>query len=147
MFIEIARQVYRETGELSSISLADFSKNRLQTGMWSYTAGHIMQEYRYTPETLPDPQVGPGYFAFPVVEYLEGESMILFPNEWARPEPARAAGEDAAEETEPSPPEEPAHIFTVGVLGPFSGRSAPTGVEMRGAVEMALEAIGSRIGP
>ena len=61
-----------------------------------------------------------------------------------------AAEEPAAEE--PGEAEEPADepmeemVFTIGVLGPFTGPSARTGEEFRVSSEMALEAIDYTIG-
>jgi len=86
MFIAMAQQVYEDTGELSSETLADFAKNELQTGEWTYTDGMIMGEYKFTPETNPDPVVGEGYFIFPVLQYFDGEGKIIFPPEWAEQE-------------------------------------------------------------
>ena len=53
MFIALANEIYDEQGELTSENLADFAKNRLQTGEWSFTGGLVMDEYKMTPETAP----------------------------------------------------------------------------------------------
>ena len=83
MFIEIARNALDEYGELSSETIYRWGKENLQTGEWSYTDGIVMEEYKYTPETLPDPVVGEGYYMFPVRQYFEGEGKIIYPPEWA----------------------------------------------------------------
>jgi branched-chain amino acid transport system substrate-binding protein len=83
MFIAMAQQVYEDAGELTSETLADFAKNQLQTGKWTYTDGIIMEEYEFTPETVPDPVVGAGKFIFPVIQYFDGEGKVIFPTEWA----------------------------------------------------------------
>jgi len=83
MFIAIAQQVYKDTGELSTETLADFARNQLQTGQWTYTDGIIMEEYEYTPETSPDPVVGEGKFIFPVLQYFDGEGKVIYPPQWA----------------------------------------------------------------
>jgi branched-chain amino acid transport system substrate-binding protein len=83
MFIALANDIYGEQGELTSENLADFAKNKLQTGEWSYTGGLVMDEYKVTPETAPDPVVGKGLFIFPVTQYFDGEGKIIFPPEWA----------------------------------------------------------------
>jgi branched-chain amino acid transport system substrate-binding protein len=82
-FIQAAQQVYEETGELSKETMADFAKNEIQTGEWSYTDGIVMEEYKYTPETVPDPIVGQGYYIFPVLQYFDGEGKVVYPPEWA----------------------------------------------------------------
>ena len=82
-FIQAAQQVYKDTGELSKETLADFAKNKVQTGEWSYTDGIVMEEYKYTSETIPDPIVGQGYYIFPVLQYFDGEAKVIYPPEWA----------------------------------------------------------------
>lgn len=83
MFIEIARNALDEYGELSSETIYRWGKENLQTGEWSYTDGIVMEEYKYTPETLPDPVVGEGYYMFPVRQYFGGEGKVIYPPEWA----------------------------------------------------------------
>ncbi|MFO7742260.1 MAG: ABC transporter substrate-binding protein [Anaerolineae bacterium] len=91
-FIAAAQQVYDGQGELSSETLADFAKSEIQTGNWSYTDGIVMEEYKYTPETVPDPVTGAGYYTFPVLQYFDGEGYVIFPPEQAEkqmePKPA-----------------------------------------------------------
>ncbi len=83
MFIQIAQKAIDEHGELSSETVYSWTKENLQTGEWSYTDGIVMEEYKYTPETLPDPVVGKGYYMFPVRQYFDGEGRIIYPPEWA----------------------------------------------------------------
>ncbi|MBN1658526.1 MAG: ABC transporter substrate-binding protein, partial [Anaerolineae bacterium] len=60
LFIEVARHALAAYGELSSETIYRWASENLQTGRWSYTAGIVMNEYKYTPDTLPDPVVGEG---------------------------------------------------------------------------------------
>jgi len=83
MFIEIAAQALAESGELSSETIYHWAKEKLQTGKWSYTGGIVMEEYLYTPDTLPDPVVGEGYYTFPVLQYAGGEGRVIYPPQWA----------------------------------------------------------------
>jgi branched-chain amino acid transport system substrate-binding protein len=83
MFIEIARRALDEYGELSSQTVYHWARENLQTGRWSFTGGIVMPEYKYTPETLPDPVLGPGYYMFPVRQYVQGEGRIIYPPDWA----------------------------------------------------------------
>jgi branched-chain amino acid transport system substrate-binding protein len=83
MFIEIARRALDEYGELSSQTVYRWARENLQTGRWSFTGGIVMPEYKYTPETLPDPVLGPGYYMFPVRQYVRGEGRIIYPPDWA----------------------------------------------------------------
>jgi branched-chain amino acid transport system substrate-binding protein len=83
MFIAIAGQALEAYGELSSETVYRWTRDNLQTGQWSYTDGIVMEEYRYAPETLPDPVVGKGYYLFPVRQYLDGVGKIVYPPAWA----------------------------------------------------------------
>jgi branched-chain amino acid transport system substrate-binding protein len=49
----------------------------------SYTDGIVMNECKYTPETLPDPVVGEGYYISPVRQYFDGQGKIIYPPDWA----------------------------------------------------------------
>lgn len=83
MFIEIAGQALDDYGELSNKTIYGWARENLQTGKWSFTGGIVMPEYKYTPETLPDPVLGPGYYMFPVRQYVNGEGRIIYPPDWA----------------------------------------------------------------
>jgi branched-chain amino acid transport system substrate-binding protein len=83
MFIQIAEHALDEHGEISSETIHNWAQENLQTGKWSYTEGIVMEEYKYTPETMPDPVVGQGYYMFPVRQYFDGEGHIIYPPEWA----------------------------------------------------------------
>jgi branched-chain amino acid transport system substrate-binding protein len=82
-FIALAKAVYAETGELSSESIYNFVKDNVWTGDWTYTDGIVMNQYKYTPETVPDPVVGKGFYIFPVLQYFDGDGKIIYPPEWA----------------------------------------------------------------
>ena len=86
MFIQIAQQALEEYGELTSEKIYRWARGTLQTGEWSYTDGIVMEEYLYTPETLPDPVVGEGYYIFPVRQYFDGQGEIVYPPDWATQE-------------------------------------------------------------
>lgn len=83
MFIQVAEHALAEYGELSSETIYRWAQENLQTGKWSYTDGIVMEEYKYTPETLPDPVIGEGYYMFPVRQYFNGEGKIIYPPNWA----------------------------------------------------------------
>ena len=83
MFIEVAKNALEEHGELTSETIYTWAKENLQTGKWSYTDGIVMEVYQYTPDTMPDPVVGEGYYTFPVRQYFDGQGKIIFPPEWA----------------------------------------------------------------
>jgi len=85
-FIKAAQMTYEEYGELSSETLAEFAKNEIQTGNWSYTDGIVMEEYLFTPESSPDPVVGQGFYSFPIVQYFGGEGVKIYPENVAEQE-------------------------------------------------------------
>jgi len=82
-FIAVAQATYEEKGELSSETLYEFVQESIWTGKWSFKDGIMMQEYKYTEETIPDPVVGNGYYMFPILQYFDGEGKIVYPTEWA----------------------------------------------------------------
>ncbi|MBN1657183.1 MAG: ABC transporter substrate-binding protein [Anaerolineae bacterium] len=145
-FIQVAQQVCENTGALSRESLAEFAKNEIQTGNWSFTDGIVMSEYKYTPETVPDPIVGKGYYIFPVLQYFDGEGKVIYPPEWAEQQLAAPGAEAVIIEQEPvDEPMEATETFNLGFLGPFSGPSARTGAEFKASATMALEEINSQV--
>ena len=83
MFIQIAEQALAEHNELSSKTIYRWARENLQSGAWTYTDGIVMEEYKYTPETVPDPVVGKGYYMFPVRQYFDGQGKIVYPPESA----------------------------------------------------------------
>ncbi|MGD8596584.1 MAG: branched-chain amino acid ABC transporter substrate-binding protein, partial [Anaerolineae bacterium] len=85
-FISIAQDACDQNGELSSEIIYNFVKDNVWTGDWTYTEGIVMNEYKTTPEDVPDPVVGKGYYIFPVLQYFDGEGKIFYPPEWAEQE-------------------------------------------------------------
>lgn len=85
-FLQILQATEAEYGELTSQKLYQFSQQTVQTGQLSYQNGLIMNEYKYTPETVPDPVVGETYYTFPVLQYFEGEGRIIWPPAWQETE-------------------------------------------------------------
>ncbi len=81
-FIKIAQATYDQYGELSKDTLYKFGQEKVQTGEFTYTDGIVMAEYKYTPETVPDPVIGKGYYTFPVLQYMDGEGLVIWPDEW-----------------------------------------------------------------
>jgi len=82
-FIAAAQAAYEDAGELSSDTIYSFVKDKVWTGEWSYKDGIVMNNYAATPETVPDPVVGKGFYIFPVLQYFDGEGKVVYPPEWA----------------------------------------------------------------
>ncbi len=81
-FIKIAEETLEEYGELTRDTLYDYGRDKMWTGAITYQDGAVMNEYKYTSETIPDPVVGRDYFIFPVVQYFEGKGKIIWPDAW-----------------------------------------------------------------
>ena len=82
-FLAVAQDAYEQYGELSSEVIYNFVKDNVWTGEWTFTDGIVMNEYKTTPEVVPDPVVGKGYYIFPVLQYFDGEGKVIYPPEWA----------------------------------------------------------------
>lgn len=85
-FIAVAQAAYQEYDVLTSESIYTFVKENVWTGEWTYTEGIMMESYAATPETVPDPVVGNGYYILPVLQYFDGEGVVIYPPEWAEQE-------------------------------------------------------------
>ena len=42
----------------------------------------IMNDYRFSPETMPDAVVARDGFYFPVLQYENGQGYIVYPDDW-----------------------------------------------------------------
>ncbi len=80
MFIQMAKQVEAaNNGQLTGDGIYQWVKANVWTGKWTYKDGIVMPEYKYTADTIPDPVVGPGEYMFPVEQYFDGQSKIVYP--------------------------------------------------------------------
>jgi branched-chain amino acid transport system substrate-binding protein len=86
LFISLAEAALAEHGELSSEILHTYAMDHLLTGEFTYKDGIVHQEYKWTPETAPDPVVGEEYWIFPVVQYFNGEGKVIWPASWKEQE-------------------------------------------------------------
>ncbi|MBC7243446.1 MAG: ABC transporter substrate-binding protein [Anaerolineae bacterium] len=86
LFVEVLKNTLAEYGELNRETIYKWARENIHTGKWSYKNGVVMREYKYTPETIPDPVVGQGYYIFPVLQYFDGVGKVIFPPEWAEQE-------------------------------------------------------------
>ncbi len=81
-FIEILQSTLKDKGRLTSETIFREAQEKLWTGQLTYTDGIIMSKYQYLPETIPDPVVGENAYIFPVIQYLNGKSTIVWPKKW-----------------------------------------------------------------
>ena len=80
-FIKVLQQALQDTGELTSDSIFKTGKDKMWTTQLTLTDGLLMEEYKFTPETLPDMVVGQGAFVFPVIQYFGGVGKTIWPEE------------------------------------------------------------------
>jgi hypothetical protein len=74
---------YDEYGELSSETIQNIVEDKVWTGELTYGVDDgaiVMTEYNYSDP--PDPLVGKGYYTFPVLQYMNGESTTIWPPEF-----------------------------------------------------------------
>ena len=83
-FIAVLNETIKaNNGELTGDGIYKWVRENVWTGKWTYKDGIVMPEYKYTADTIPDPVVGPGEYMFPVLQYFDGESKIVYPNDIA----------------------------------------------------------------
>jgi len=78
-FIQVANEVVSEGLDLTGENLYQFVKDNVWTGKWKSAHGVVSGGYQFAPETLPDPVVGPGAYAFPAFHYYGGARKLLAP--------------------------------------------------------------------
>lgn len=78
-FIAILKQALADHGSLTSETIFETGKSKLWTGQLEYKDGILMQDYKWMPDTIPDPVTGQGHWIFPVLQYSGGKSTILYP--------------------------------------------------------------------
>lgn len=84
-FIKIARRALEKYGTLDKVSIHNTIVEEVNTGKLTFGAADgalIMNEYRYTAETMPDPVIARDAYYFPVIQYTKGEGAIVFPDDW-----------------------------------------------------------------
>ena len=86
MFIKILNRALIKYGTLDKESIHKTIVEEVQTGKLTYGKADgalIMNEYRYTPESLPDPVVAKDAYYFPVIQYKNGTGEIVYPENFA----------------------------------------------------------------
>lgn len=80
--IKVLKRTNAEYGSLSRENIMKVAKNEVMTGKLTYDSGIIMKQYKFTPQSYPDPVVSSGDFIFPVIQYHNGAGKIVWPNAW-----------------------------------------------------------------
>lgn len=81
--LKVLQETLKDKGKLDSQSIFDEVKEKVWTGQLTYTDGIIMKSYRFAPDTLPDPVIGKDAYIFPILQYHEGQSVVVWPTDWA----------------------------------------------------------------
>ncbi len=84
-FIKVANDALTTYGELTSDTLYKTGQDKLWKGQLVYTRADgaiIHEQYKYTPESIPDPVVGLGNYIFPVIQYSGGQGKMVWPDVW-----------------------------------------------------------------
>jgi branched-chain amino acid transport system substrate-binding protein len=66
-------------GVLNKETIMKVAEEMVIPGTLSLTDGIMMKEYKYTEETFPDLVVGDDFYMFPVIQYMGGESVMVWP--------------------------------------------------------------------
>jgi branched-chain amino acid transport system substrate-binding protein len=79
-FIKVLQTTYDDFGELSSETVYQTVQDKVWTGDMVFTAEDgaiVMQEYNFSDP--PDPIIGGDYYTFPVLQYMDGDQVYIFP--------------------------------------------------------------------
>lgn len=85
MFIKILKRTFERDGKLDKVTIHKTFVDEIHTGKLTFGKADgalIMNEYRYTADTVPDPVVAKDGYYFPVIQYTNGKGEIVFPDDW-----------------------------------------------------------------
>jgi len=85
MFIKILRRTNEVYGKLDRVTIHKIMVDEVNTGKLTYgkkDGAIIMNEYKYTAETMPDMVVAPDAYFFPILQYRNGKGYMIFPDVW-----------------------------------------------------------------
>jgi len=85
MFIKILNRTHELNGKLDKITIHRTIVDEVNTGKLTYgkkDGAIIMNEYKYTAETMPDMVVASDAYFFPIIQYQNGIGAIIYPNSW-----------------------------------------------------------------
>ncbi|MCG8688176.1 MAG: ABC transporter substrate-binding protein [Desulfobacterales bacterium] len=85
MFIKILERTHELHGKLDKVTIHKTMVDEVNTGKLTYgkkDGAIIMNEYKYTADTMPDMVVAPDAYFFPILQYKGGKGHIIFPEMW-----------------------------------------------------------------
>jgi branched-chain amino acid transport system substrate-binding protein len=86
LFVKILQRTLKKYGKLDKETIHKVIVDEVNTGKETYAkedGAIIMNEYRYTMDTMPDPVVDRDAYFFPVIQYKGGVGKIVYPEDWA----------------------------------------------------------------
>ena len=89
LFLKILNRTLEKYGKLDKETIYKTMSEEVYTGKLTYSKADgaiIMNEYRYSMDTMPDPVVARDGYFFPVIQYKGGKGSIVFPEDWAEAE-------------------------------------------------------------
>lgn len=84
-FIKLLQRTNELYGKLDKETIHKTMVDEMNTGKLTYgrkDGAIIMNEYKYIPETLPDPIVASDAYFFPILQYKDGQGYIIYPDAW-----------------------------------------------------------------
>ncbi len=78
-FRKVLQTTLEKYGDLTTENLMKCAEEMVVPGELSLTEGIMMKEYKYTKENFPDLEVGNDYYMFPVIQYMKGQSTMIWP--------------------------------------------------------------------
>ena len=85
LFIKILKRTHEKYGELNKETIHKVMVEEVNIGKLTYgrkDGAIIMNEYKYTPETMPDMVVASDAYFFPIIQYKGGKGEIIYPDSW-----------------------------------------------------------------
>ncbi len=82
LFVKVLQRALEKYGEITKEGIHKVVVDELNTGKLTFTAADgaiMMKEYQWTKESNPDPVVDTEHYFFPVIQYENGKSSIIFP--------------------------------------------------------------------
>jgi branched-chain amino acid transport system substrate-binding protein len=86
-FIKVLQTTYDDFGELSSENVYKTVQDKVWTGELTFgteDGAIVMSKYDFSDP--PDPIVGKGYYTFPVLQYMDGKGITIWPPEFQQGE-------------------------------------------------------------
>lgn len=82
-FLKVLQTTYDDYGELTKEAVYKTVQNKVWTGELTFTTAEgaiVMSNYDFS--NPPDPVVGKGFYTFPVLQYMDGEGLYIWPPEF-----------------------------------------------------------------